>query len=74
MSNKVCFEIDNCCDCPNHYIERIYTADSFEHEEGLYCSKVDDKNSYNKKHKLVVADDWDVRKSSQIPDWCPIKS
>ena len=49
---KVNFEIDNCCDCPNHYTEKIYTPDSFEHEEGVYCSKVNDKDSYNKKHKL----------------------
>lgn len=70
--NKVCFEIENCCDCPNHYIEKIDTPDPFEHEEGVYCSKVDDKNSYNKCHKLVVADDWNVKKWSQIPDWCPL--
>jgi len=70
--NKVCFDIDNCCDCPNHYKERIYTADSWEHEEGVYCSKVEDKNSNNKQHKLVVSDDWNVRKWSQIPDWCPL--
>lgn len=71
--NKVCFEIDNCCDCLHHYTERVYTPDSWEHETGVYCSKVEDKNSYNKQHKLVVADEWDVRKWSQIPDWCPIK-
>lgn len=71
--NKVCFEIDNCCDCPHHYKERIYTPDSFEHVTGVYCSKVIDMNSYNKKHKLVIADDFDVRKWSQIPDWCPLK-
>ena len=72
--NKVCLKITNCCDCPNHYIERIYTSDSFEHEEGVYCSKVEDRNSYNKKHKLVVSDDRDVRKWSHVPDWCPLCS
>ena len=66
------FEIDNCCDCQNHYTEKIYTPDSFEHEEGVYCSKVNDEDSYNKKHKLVVADEWNVREWSQIPDWCPL--
>lgn len=69
--NKVCFEIKNCCDCPNHYIEKIYTLDSFEMELGCYCSKVEDKNSYNKKNKLVVADD-DVKRWASIPDWCPL--
>lgn len=73
MINKVQFEIDNCCDCPYHYIEHIYTPNSFEHEEGAFCSKVNNKKSYNRKHKLIVADDWDVRKCSNIPDWCPVK-
>ena len=66
--------IDNCCDCPNHYKEKIYTPDPWEHETGVYCSKVEDKNSYNKQHKLIVADEWDVKKWSQIPDWCPLLS
>ena len=70
-NNKVCFEIDNCRDCRYHYKEHIYTPDPWEHETGLYCSKVEDKKSYNGKHKLVAADDWDVEKYSQIPDWCP---
>ena len=70
--NIISFGIDNCCDCPYSYTENIYTPDSFEHEEGIYCSKVDDTNSYNKKNKLIVADDWDIRKWSQIHDWCPL--
>ena len=37
-----------------------------------FLSKVKDKNSYNEKHKLVTSDEWDVRKWSQIPDWCPM--
>ena len=53
--NKVTFEIDNCCDCPHSYTEMIYTPDPFEHEEGIYCSKVEDKNSYNKKNKLTIS-------------------
>lgn len=69
--NKVTFEIDNCGDCPYSYTERIYTPDPFEHEEGIYCSKVEDKKSYNKKNKLITSDEWDIRKWSQIPDWCP---
>ena len=44
-----------------------------EHEYGVYCSKVEDNNSYNGRNKLVAADDWDVEKYSQVPDWCPIK-
>ena len=48
--NKVCLEIKNCCDCPNHYTERIYTPAHFEQEVGVYCSKVEDSDSYNKKN------------------------
>jgi hypothetical protein len=70
--NKVCFEIDNCCQCPHHYQERIWTPDSWEHDYGVYCSKVEDKKSYNKKHKLVAEDEWDVEKYSKIPNWCPL--
>lgn len=70
--NEVCFKINNCYDCPYSYIEKIYTPDPFDHEEGIYCSKVEDENSCNKKHKLIVSDDWDIRRWSQIPDWCPL--
>lgn len=70
--NKVIFEITNCCSCPYHYKEQIYTADSWEHELGVYCSKVVDKNSYNHQHKLVCADDWNVEKYADIPNWCPL--
>lgn len=70
--NEVYFKINNCYDCPYSYIEKIYTPDPFDHEEGIYCSKVEDKNSCNKKHKLIVSDDWDIRRWSQIPDWCPL--
>ena len=71
-NNKVYFEIDNCCGCPYHYKEQIYTPDPFEHETGVFCSQVNDNESYNKRHKLVAADDWNVEKYSQIPDWCPM--
>ena len=71
-NNKITVEIDNCKGCNYHYVERILTADSFEHETGLYCSKVEDRNSENHKHKLVAEDDWDVYKYSDIPDWCPL--
>lgn len=70
--NKVIIEISNCCDCPHSYTEKIYTPDPFEHEDGLFCSQKDDKGSYNKKHKLIVADEWDLRRYANIPDWCPL--
>ena len=58
--------IDNCLDCEFHYVERIITADSFEHDDGVYCSQCS--------NKLVVADDWNLRRWSKIPDWCPMLS
>lgn len=72
MANTLTVNITNCKDCKNHYCERIYTADSFEHEEGMYCSLVTDKNSYNHKHRLIASDDIDVTRYSDIPDWCPM--
>lgn len=59
--------IDNCLDCDCCSVRPIYTADSWEHEEGAYCKEVIE----NGKEKLIVADDWDLRKYSKIPDWCP---
>ena len=64
IMNEVKFIINNCMKCPYHYVEKIYTSDSFEHEEGCYC-KI-------KNNKLVVADDWDLEKWAEIPDWCPL--
>lgn len=69
--NTVNFVISNCLDCPFAYTEQIYTPDPFEHETGCYCSKTEDKNSYNEKHKLVAADDWRLENYTMIPDWCP---
>lgn len=69
MANTCLLEITNCCDCPNHIISRIYTEDSFEHEEGVYCTKIKNKNN---KFKLVASDDYNVKKYSHVPDWCPL--
>jgi len=72
----VTFCIKNCLDCPACYTERIFTADSFEHEEGAYCSEVVDmsRNGFGKngKHKLIGTDDWDLRNYTKIPNWCPL--
>lgn len=59
--------IDNCLDCDRCKVRPIYTPDSWDHEEGAYCKEVIE----NGKEKLIVADDWDLRKYSKIPDWCP---
>lgn len=59
--------IDNCLDCDCCKVRPIYTPDSWDYEEGAYCKEVIE----NGKEKLIVADDWDLRKYSKIPDWCP---
>ena len=59
--------IDNCLDCQSCKIDRIYTEDSWDHEEGAYCTEC----IKNGKPKLIVSDDWDLRKYSQVPSWCP---
>lgn len=71
-NNTIYLEITTCCQCPNHYKERIYTADSWEHVTGAYCSKVEDTASCNKRNKLIAEDNWNVDKYMQIPDWCPL--
>ena len=71
IKNTYNIKVDTCSDCPHHYNERIYTPDSFEMAFGCYCTKVEDLNSYNKKHKLVGTDD-DVKVWTEIPDWCPM--
>lgn len=71
--NKINFEISNCCDCPYHYKEQIYTTDPWEYVIGVYCSRMIDGVSVNKEHRLVCSDEiLNVRKLAEIPDWCPM--
>lgn len=73
---SVTFKIENCLDCPHCYTDRILTADSFEHEVGAYCKLIEDKSygSFGKNgaHKMIGFDDWNLRKYTAIPDWCPL--
>lgn len=79
MTAKIELEVDKCFKCPFHEKHQIMTAYSFEHEIGIYCSKVDDKsdswarNTHDGRvdKKLVAIDDWYVDKCSNVPDWCP---
>lgn len=74
--NIATLRIENCLDCPHCYTNRILTADSFEHEEGAYCSEVVDKSTNgfgkNGQHKLIGSDDWNLRSYTKIPRWCPL--
>lgn len=74
--NTATIHIENCLDCPRCYTDRILTADSFEHEEGAYCSDVVDESrdgfGKNGRHKLIGSDDWRLRNYTSVPDWCPL--
>lgn len=65
--NSYLVRVTNCLDCQDHVVLPIYTPDSWDHEEGCYCTLVKDKD----KPKLVAGDDWHLRKYTDIPDWCP---
>ena len=76
---KITFEVENCAKCPFHERHSIVTADSFEHESGIYCSLVEDQGdswwhyTYDGKiaKRLVVADDWHPERYANVPGWCP---
>lgn len=74
--STVYLKIENCLDCPNCYTNKIFTADSFEHEVGAYCLKVEDKSKIgfgkNGRNKLIGFDDWNLRAYTKVPDWCPL--
>ena len=71
--------ITNCADCKDHLEKDIRTADTFDHETGIYCGLTpDDTDSWERNtfggptnFRLVVADDRDPKKYARIPDWCP---
>ncbi|MBR3169250.1 hypothetical protein IKF23_02305 [Candidatus Saccharibacteria bacterium] len=79
MKAKISFEVDNCTKCPFHERHSIVTADSFEHEMGIYCSLTEDESdswwhyTYDDRitKKLVAADDWRPEKYANVPSWCP---
>lgn len=80
MGVKITLIIENCAKCPFHEVHQIVTPDSFEHEFGIYCTKVDDhEDSFERytydgriEKRLVVADDRDPELFSKVPSWCPI--
>lgn len=65
--NHCCKIIDNCLDCDNCTVKQILTPDPFEHEEGAYCTLIKEDD----KPRLISMDDWDLRKYTSIPNWCP---
>lgn len=75
--NIATIKIDNCLNCPHHFVDRIWTADSFEHESGCFCMLVreDDmvkKEFHRQEQKMVGCDDWHLERYTKVPDWCPL--
>lgn len=75
-------KITNCCMCHHHAKHDIITADSFEHESGIYCTKYKDSTDDWAKHtyhgffpyRVVCTDEWDPSKYAKVPNWCPLIS
>ncbi|MBQ8985283.1 hypothetical protein IJ076_01860 [Candidatus Saccharibacteria bacterium] len=79
MSKTVYLEIDNCTKCPYHWTDDLLTADSFEHDIGIFCKKVtvpenETTITYSGRcpYKMVTADDWHPERYALVPDWCPL--
>lgn len=78
MSNEVSVKFTQCKDCNHSHVEAILTADSFEHESGIYCGKCKEPRPeerwgvHSTDDRLIASDEWDPRKYSDIPDWCPL--
>ena len=73
-------EIKNCNDCVNHEVHSIYTEDTFENEQGIYCAKVEDSSDSWERYtydgrinkKLVHSYDTWESEIARIPSWCPL--
>ena len=63
MSKKL--KIDSCDKCPNLFVERHYTPDSFEMVFDWKCEE------YGNKHKHIGFQEG--RDYPKIPDWCPLE-
>jgi hypothetical protein len=60
-------EIKTCKECPHFEERRMYTADSFEHANDLFCEKENGK-------KIQGYVEWHEEKDVKIPDWCPCRT
>lgn len=78
MKAKISLVVEKCVQCPFHETHMIVTSDSFEHEQGLYCSKVEDDSESWGRHtydgfidrRLIGADEWSISEIP-VPTWCP---
>ncbi|MBR5647797.1 hypothetical protein IKW73_02565 [Candidatus Saccharibacteria bacterium] len=54
----------SCSECPLHKRERVYTPDSFEYVQGIYCDDTKEDN-------LVYSYEGSDSEKANIPAWCP---
>jgi len=65
----ITLEITNCQDCPNHKnVPSSSTGDSFDMiDQDTVCTLA------NNREITVANRPWEIRRNSEIPDWCPLK-
>ncbi len=80
MSIVLKAEVENCISCPYSEKHQIMTPDSFEHDMGIFCSKVEDSELKRYTYdgtitkKLVFSYERPSEiEGQEIPDWCPYK-
>ncbi len=65
MGTVIKIDVKSCNECPLHKNDRVYTPDSFEIVQGIYCRETEEENlvfSYDQSDRERIAD---------IPMWCP---
>ena len=81
MSVVLKIKVENCIDCPYSERHQMVTHDSFEHDVGVFCSKVEDDEREHHTYdgiitkKLIFSFEWPSEiEVQEIPDWCPYKN
>ena len=73
----ILIRVDNCIDCPYHKIEDypFKEDDDFAKNVGCFCTAVETNKSASNGikygYKCVAWDDTQIRRWTQVPDWCP---
>lgn len=80
MSAVLEIRVENCINCPCSEQHQMVAPDSFEHNTGVFCSKVEDSELERYTYdgiitkKLVFSYEWPSEiEGHKIPDWCPYK-
>lgn len=81
MGVEISLFVERCTDCPCSEEHRLITPDSFEHEIGVFCSKLEmgtlEKTStYDGiiTKKSIFSYSRPSEKFFEIPAWCPFKT